>query len=86
MKHNKLSELSDEKLLKKRNLFKGITIGFGIVIVLIIVWLIYIFLTKGFNDIPLTSLIPIIALSTIFSTLFISLGQCNRELKSRNLQ
>ncbi len=86
MKQNKLSELSDEKLLKKRDLLKGITIGFSIVVILILFFFIYIFLTKGFDNIPVASIVPVIALPTTFLPLLIILKQLNKEIKSRNLK
>lgn len=86
MKQNKLSELSDEKLLKKRDLLKGVTIGFGMIVILILVFFIYIFFTKGFDNIPVASLVPTIALPVTFLPLLIILGELNKEVKSQNLK
>jgi len=78
-------ELSDEKLLKKRNLLKSASIGLGIVYVLAIAILIYLFTTKGTKNIPLAVFIPIFTLITVFIPLLVSLSLLNKEIKSRNL-
>lgn len=36
MKKNIYEELTNEKLLKKRDLFKGVSIGFGVIFLLVI--------------------------------------------------
>ncbi len=46
---NKLSELSDEKLLQRRDMFKGILIGMYVVCVVLIVLLVYIFFQQRFQ-------------------------------------
>lgn len=78
-------DLSDEKLLKKRDLLKGASIGLGIVYVLAIAILIYLFTTKETKNIPLAVLIPIFTLITVFIPLLVSLSLLNKEIKSRNL-
>ena len=78
-------DLSDEKLLKKRDLLKGASIGLGIVYVLAIAILIYLFTTKETKNIPLAVLIPTFTLITVFIPLLVSLSLLNKEIKSRNL-
>lgn len=86
MQENRLAELSDETLLKRRNLIKGVAIGFGVVVIITLTIFIYLFFTKGFNDLELATLIPVIALPITFAPLLIILGQLNKELKARNLK
>lgn len=47
MKKNTYEELSNEKLLKKRDLFKGVLIGFGVIFLLAIGIIVYILSVKG---------------------------------------
>ena len=85
MKKNAFAELTDEQLLKKRDLLKGISMGFGIIVIVIICILIYLFTTKGFKDIAFATLIPVFVLPVTFTPLLINLGLINKEIKSRNL-
>ncbi len=85
MKKNAFAELTDAQLLKKRDLFKGISIGFGIILVIVICILIYLFTTKGFKNIAITTLIPVFILPVTFTPLLINFSLINQEIKSRNL-
>jgi hypothetical protein len=78
-------ELNDEKLLKKRDLLKGASIGLGIVYILAIAILIYLFITRGSQNVPLAILIPVFAMIAVFIPLLINLSLLNKEIKSRNL-
>jgi len=78
-------ELNDEKLLKKRDLLKSASIGLGIVYILAIAILIYLFVTRGTQNVPSTILIPIFAMIAVFIPLLINLSLLNKEIKSRNL-
>ncbi len=84
MRSNSLSELSDEKLLKRRDLLKGATIGLGTIAILVLSAFIYIFLKKGFDNIPIATLIPVMALPATFCPLLVVLNLLNKEIKSRN--
>lgn len=85
MKTNKLTALSDEKLLKNRNVLKGAAIGLGIVFLIAVVVIIYLLATKGFKSIPIATLIPVFIMPTTFAPLFINLSSMNKEIKARNL-
>ncbi|MES2863583.1 MAG: hypothetical protein V4666_05655 [Bacteroidota bacterium] len=85
MKKNIFAELTDEKLLKKRDLLKGISIGFGIIFILVISILIYILAAKDFKNINIATLIPVFVMPITFTPLLINLGLINKEIKSRNL-
>ncbi len=84
MKKNTFAELTDEKLLKKRDLLKGISIGFAIIFILVISILIYLLASKGFKK-NIATLIPIFIMPVTFTPLLINLGLINQEIKSRNL-
>lgn len=86
MKENRLAELSDEVLLKRRDLIKGIAIGSGVLLIILLAIFICLAVTKGLNDIPLASLIPVLLLPVSFSPILIVLGQLNKEMKGRNLK
>lgn len=85
MKKNIYEELTNEKLIKKRDLFKGVLIGFGVIFVLAIAIVIYIFTAKGFKNVSIATLIPVFTLPMIFVPLLINLNLLNKEIKSRDL-
>jgi tryptophan-rich sensory protein len=83
---NNLSELSDEKLLKRRDLLKGVLIGMYSICILLIVLLLYIFFVKDFSKISLTTFIPVLMLPVITLPLLFQVNTLNKEIKSRNLE
>jgi len=85
MKKNIYEELTNEELLKKRALFKGVSIGFGVIYLLAIAIVIYLFTSKGFKNMSIATLIPIFILPITFFPLLINLSLLNKEIKSRNL-
>ncbi len=85
MKKNTYEELTNEKLIKKRDLFKSVSIGFGIIFILAITILIYLFAAKGFKNVSITTLIPLFTLPITFVPLLINLSLLNKEIKLRNL-
>jgi len=85
MKKNTYEELSDEKLLKKRDLFKGVSIGFGVIFLLAIGIIVYILSVKGLKNVSVATLVPIFTLPIIFMPILINLSLLNKEIKSRNL-
>ncbi|WP_428233006.1 hypothetical protein [Flavobacterium sp.] len=85
MKKNIYEELTNEKLIKKRDLFKGVSIGFGVIFALAIVIIIYLFTVKGFKNVSIATLIPVFTLPITFVPLLINLNLLNKEIKSRNL-
>lgn len=85
MKNNNISELSDEKLIKRRDLLKGFLIGIGIVWLLMIAFVIYIFTTKDTSDFNFVVFFPIFILPVTLMPLLINVGMLNKEIKLRNL-
>lgn len=85
MKNNNLSELSNEKLIKRRDLFKGFLIGIGIVWLLMIAFVVYIYTTKDTSNLPFIVFLPIFILPVTLTPLFINVGLLNKEVKSRKL-
>jgi len=84
MSQNKLSELSVEKLIKRRDLLKGASIGLGIVYILAVTLIVYFIAAKGFKEIPFAALIPVFALPVTFTPLIANISLLNKEIKSRN--
>lgn len=85
MKKNNYEELTNEKLIKKRDLFKGVSIGFGVIFILAIAIVVYIFNVKGFKNVSIATFIPIFTLPITFVPILINLNLLNKEIKSRNL-
>lgn len=83
---NNLAELSDEKLIQRRNMFKGILIGMYAVCILLIILLLYIFFNKGFNTISIATFIPVFMLPVITLPLLFQVNTLNKEVESRNLK
>lgn len=83
---NELSELSDEKLIKRRDMLKGVLIGMYAVCILLIVLLLYIFFNKGFSSISIATSIPVFMLPVITLPLLFQVNTLNKEVKSRNLK
>lgn len=86
MKNNNLSDLSNEKLIKRRDLFKGFLIGIGIVWLLMIAFVIYIYTTKDTSNFSFVVFLPIFILPVTLMPLFINVGMLNKEVKARNLK
>jgi len=85
MKKNFLEELTNEKLLKQRDLLKGVGIGFAIIYVIAIAVLIYVFNLRGTKNFSIATLLPLIVLPVTFLPIIMSLVAANKEIKSRNL-
>lgn len=85
MKKNIYEELTNEKLLKKRDLFKSVSIAFGVIFLLAIGVIVYIFNVKGIKNVSIATLVPIFTLPVIFMPILINLSLLNKEIKSRNL-
>ncbi len=83
MKKDIFEHLSTAQLIKRRNLLKGASIGLGIVVIIAIGILMYIFITNGFGDIPFASTIPALMLPVFFLPMLVHLGQLNKEIKNR---
>jgi hypothetical protein len=86
MKKNIYSEWTNEKLLKTRNLLKGASIGLGIVVLLAILILSYLYYSQGFKKNSIATLIPFIVMPITFLPILISFSQIHKEIKSRNLK
>jgi hypothetical protein len=85
MEKNTYGELTNEKLIKRRDLLKGASIGLGIVFILAITTIIYLMSAEGFKNVSIATLIPMFTLPLAFVPLLINLSLLNKEIKSRNL-
>lgn len=85
MKKNTLTELSNQELLKKRDLMKGVAIGFSIIYLFVLALLLYLLLTRGFKNISLVVFVPIFLSPTILMPLLLYFGMLKKEIKSRQL-
>lgn len=85
-KKNDLAELSDEKLIKRRDMLKGVLIGMYAVCIVLIFLLLYIFFNKGFSSISIATFIPVFMLPVITLPLLFQVDTLNKEVKSRNLK
>jgi hypothetical protein len=83
MKKETYSILSSEDLIKKRNLFKGVLIGFGVIWILIISVFVYLFATRGLKNISFIAFLPVFISSITLLPLLINLNLVNKEIKSR---
>lgn len=85
MKNNTISQLSNEKLVKRRDLFKGFLIGIGLVWVFMIAFVLYIYATQDTSKFSFVVFLPIFILPVTLAPLFINVGLLNKEVKSRKL-
>lgn len=85
MKKKTYEELSNEELLKKRDLFKVVAISFTIIYLVFISFIIYLLATKGMKNMSIAVFVPFFTLPTIFLPLLINFGMLNKEIKSRQL-
>ena len=83
---NKLSELADEKLMRRRDLLKGFLIGVYVVCVLLIGLLLYLFFNDKLNNMTIASIIPVFMLPVITLPLILQVNTLNKEIKFRNLK
>lgn len=66
MKKNIYEELTKEELIKKRDLFKSVSIAFGVIFMLAIAVIIYLFTSKGFKNVSIATLIPVFIIPVTF--------------------
>ncbi|QOG03653.1 hypothetical protein [Flavobacterium sp. MDT1-60] len=85
MKKNIYEELTNKELIKKKALFKNVSIAFGVIYILAIAIIIYLFTTKGFKNVSIATIVPVFILPVTFFPLLINLSLLNKEIKSRNL-
>ncbi len=85
MNNNIYERLSDDELIKKRNTFKGVSIGFGIVFLLGIIAFIALLVIKEAKGFPFVAFTPFIVMPVTMLPLLINLNLVNKEIKSRNL-
>ena len=84
-KQNMYSELTNEALLKKRALMKGVSIGFSIIYIFAIAILMYVYATAGFKNASIAVFIPFLIMPVTLLPLVINFVMLNKEIKSRNL-
>ena len=85
MKKETLADLTNEKLIKRRILLKGVVIRFGIFFIITLGILTYLFASKGAKNIPFATLIPVFTLPVTLMPILITLSSLNMEVKARNL-
>ncbi len=85
MKKNSYAELSDDALLKKIQLLKGVSIGFGVLYAIIIVVLLFLFFNKNFGKASVAVFVPLLVFPAILSPILINYNLLKKEYKSRNL-
>jgi uncharacterized protein YacL len=85
MKKNSFTKLNDEALLKRINLFKVILNAIGIVYVLIIIVLLYLFFNKNFGQTSVAIFVPILVLPAVLSPILINYNLLKKERIGRNL-
>lgn len=81
MSKNPFADLSTEKLIKRRDLLKGVLIAFAIMWLLLIAVATYFYITKS----TLKMFIPMAILPMTLLPSFIQLTLLNKELKVREL-
>ena len=86
MTKNPFAELADEKLIKRKDLLKGILIGFALIWLLTALFFAYIFFTRGFKNNSFIILIPLFTLPITLLPTLINLNFLAKEIKSRNLK
>ncbi len=79
-------ELSNEKLLKRRNSLKAALFGLGLVAFIAISISTYFFISYGFKDINIIAFLPLFILPITFLPMLIILGQTDKEIKARNIK
>ncbi|MFD2941396.1 hypothetical protein [Flavobacterium notoginsengisoli] len=84
MNKNIYENFTDAKLIKTRNLLKGIAIGFGVVFIVALAVSIYLITSKGLKD-SIAALIPVFSLPVVFTPLLINFSLLSKEIKCRNL-
>jgi hypothetical protein len=85
MKKDYFAKLSNEELIKKIKLFKGVLIGFSVIYAVIILVLLYLFLNKNFGQLSIAVFVPLLVLPATLSPLLISYNMHRKEFKLRNL-
>lgn len=86
MQTTQIKNLTNEQLLKRRNLLKGTAIGFLTIAVLAAGILIYLYAVKGFENFNIATLIPVFALPVTLMPALSSLAIVNKEMKARGLK
>jgi hypothetical protein len=85
MSKNPIANLSNEKLIKRREFLKGALIGIGIIWILLTAICTYIFFKQGLKNNSFVMFIPLFTLPATLLPLFINLSLLSKEIKSRKL-
>lgn len=85
MKKNNNAALTNEALIKKIQLLKGVLIVFGILYAIIIVVLLFLFFNKNFGQLSVAIFVPLFVLPATLSPILISYNMLKKEYKLRNL-
>ncbi|WP_144214270.1 hypothetical protein [Flavobacterium anhuiense] len=86
MQTTQIKNLTNEQLLKRRNLLKGTAIGFLTIAALSAGILIYLYAVKGFENFNIATLIPVFALPVTLMPVLSSLSMLGKEIKARGLK
>ena len=85
MKNNSYENLTNEELLKKKDLMKGVTIGFSILFLLAIAILGYLLGAKEFKNTSIAIFIPLMILPFTYMPLIINYNLIKKEIQLRGL-
>ena len=85
MKKNTYEKFTDQELIKKKKLFKGVFIGFAILYFIIFSGMAFMYFTNLLKGNSFITFMPLFILPVTLMPLIINLGMLNQELKSRNL-
>lgn len=85
MKNVNLTDLSDARLLMSLQLLKGFSIALGITSTAMIYLWLYIYFTKGYDNISMVIFLPAIGLPMSFSFISLILQQFKKEAAARKL-
>jgi len=82
MKKNDLQKMNDDDLLKRKNIIKGVLLGFGILFIIAIGTMISLYATKPFNPVLF---VPCLAILFTLLSMVVIYNSTKTEIKSRNL-
>lgn len=85
MQPSKYQGVTDQDLIKNRNLMKGVLIGFGIIYLVALVLLGYYLNKNGLKKVSLVALIPLFGMPITLLPLFINFVSLQKECKARNI-
>lgn len=85
MKKNSFSKLTNEAVLQKYSLMKGVLIGFSILYAIIILVLLYLFFNKNFGQTSVVFFVPVLIFPAMLAPILINYNLLKKEKMARNL-